>query len=308
MKKNNQKNILLKPYSGDEKYIFVSYSHKDREIVLDILAKMADNGYRVWFDEGIDPGTEWDDNIATHIDDCGYFIAFVSKNYILSDNCKDELNYARDLDRKRLLIYLESVKLPSGLAMRLNRLQAIHKYKYDNISDFMEKLDMADGINELRDTTAKKESTGFTPEQIMECCESFCGFDPDNSFVCMTLDDFRLKKKLMGNIAEKFKNVGQSFVCVGIEDFINELINSIMEGMKTDVFRKKYTETSILIIDDADLMAGKSSTQEELYLILKRRYFESKPTMIIFHNPPVEGSYDKRLTDLFAQWKNISMG
>ena len=41
-----------------------------------------------------------------------------------SDNCKDELNFARDLQKERLLVYLENVKLPLGMAMRLNRLQA----------------------------------------------------------------------------------------------------------------------------------------------------------------------------------------
>lgn len=130
----------LEPYKGTESYIFISYSHKDKDEVLSVLEPMVETGYRVWFDEGIDPGTEWDENIAKHVEDCDALIAFISGNYISSDNCKDELNYARDLKKDRLLIYLEKTDLPSGMAMRLNRLQAIHKYTYKNKKDFFQKL------------------------------------------------------------------------------------------------------------------------------------------------------------------------
>ncbi len=130
----------LEPYKGTESYIFISYSHKDKDEVLNVLEQMVETGYRVWFDEGIDPGTEWDENIARHVEQCDAFIAFISENYIISDNCKDELNYARDLKKDRLLVYLEKTDLPSGMAMRLNRLQAIHKYTYKDKKDFFQKL------------------------------------------------------------------------------------------------------------------------------------------------------------------------
>jgi len=130
----------LSPYKGKDKYIFISYSHKDKDKVFDIIKKLVNDGHNIWYDEGIDPGTEWDENIATHIEGCDGFIAFVSENYVSSDNCKDELNFARDLEKDRLLIYLENVKLPAGMAMRLNRLQAIHSYTYSDRRDFFAKL------------------------------------------------------------------------------------------------------------------------------------------------------------------------
>ena len=82
------------PYKGNEPYIFISYAHKDGVAVRAVLERMQRDGYRVWFDEGIDPGTEWDEVIASHVETCGYFLAFVSENYLASENCKDELNYA----------------------------------------------------------------------------------------------------------------------------------------------------------------------------------------------------------------------
>ena len=132
--------IGIKPYQGGEPYIFVSYAHRDRDRIEVILRRLFASGYRIWYDEGIDPGTEWDNNIASHIEGCGCLLAFISANYLNSDNCKDELNFARDLQKDRLLVYLEDVRLPLGMAMRLNRLQAIHQYVYAEQEELYEKL------------------------------------------------------------------------------------------------------------------------------------------------------------------------
>lgn len=138
------------PYKGDSAYIFVSYAHKDKKEVYPIIEKLMNDGFRVWYDDGIDPGTEWDENIAKHIEDCGYFIPFISENYLKSSNCKDELNFARDLDKDRFLVYLENVNLPSGMNMRLSRLQNIHKYSYGSFDEFYNKLLTAKGINDFK--------------------------------------------------------------------------------------------------------------------------------------------------------------
>ena len=156
----------IPPYKGDAPYIFISYSHRDAAQVFPILSSMHAEGYRIWFDEGIDPGTEWDENIAQHVINCSYFIAFISANYLGSANCKDELNYARDQDKKILLIYLEQVQLSSGMAMRLNRLQYISKYAYANESDFFAKLHEADGIEQM------KENKNMHSEEVTAVAEA----------------------------------------------------------------------------------------------------------------------------------------
>ena len=138
--------ILEQPYEGDLPYLFVSYSHKDRDKVYPVISRMQKDGYRIWYDEGIHAASQWDEFIARHISDCSYMLAFISPNYIESSNCKDEISFARDLNKKRLLIYLEQTKLPLGLSMRLKRLQAINKYECKTGSEFYEKLVSADGI------------------------------------------------------------------------------------------------------------------------------------------------------------------
>ena len=134
-------------YAGDEPYIFISYSHREKDQVLPVIERMQADGYRVWFDEGIDPGTEWDNNIAEHLDHCAFLIAFISEHYLGSDNCKDELNFARDLGLPVLLIYLSPVELPRGMALRLGRKQAIHSYTYEDREEFIRKLYTAPGLD-----------------------------------------------------------------------------------------------------------------------------------------------------------------
>lgn len=155
----------LSPYKGDQDYIFVSYSHKNTDAILKLIARLQGDGYRVWYDEGIDPGTEWDENIATHVESCGCFIAFLSREYLASSNCKDELNFARELEKPRLLVYLEDIELPGGMRMRLGRLQAVHMYRYTDEQDFFEKLYGFSPLGKCRQLpgTAEPPSLDFAP-------------------------------------------------------------------------------------------------------------------------------------------------
>ncbi len=156
--------MRITPYKGDQPFIFISYAHKDAKLVLPVLARMQADGYRIWMDEGIDPGTEWDEFIAEKLNECSYFIAFLSENYLASSNCKDELNFARDLEKQRLLVYLEDVKLPLGMAMRLNRLQSIFKHRYSDEESFYEKLYHAEGIDVFCDSVEHGTARRKKPE------------------------------------------------------------------------------------------------------------------------------------------------
>ena len=131
---------MIKPYEGDKNYIFISYSHSDSDKVLPLLAKLSDNGYRIWFDEGIDPGTEWPEAIATHLSGCKVLLAFLSNNSINSSNCKREINYGISLNKDFLSVALEPIKMTPGLEMQISSYQSLLSYKYPNQETFEEKL------------------------------------------------------------------------------------------------------------------------------------------------------------------------
>ena len=147
-------NVEMPTPDENENYIFVSYAHKNKDIVIPIIRRMQQNGYSVWFDEGIDPGTEWDKYIAQKLLKCTFFIAAISNDYLNSSNCQDETHYARDLDKDRVLVYLEKTELPPELQMRHGRLQAIHKYTYQNEEDFYQKLYSTSGIEKCKKPSA----------------------------------------------------------------------------------------------------------------------------------------------------------
>lgn len=142
----------LKPvaYKGDGKFIFISYAHKDSKMVFPIIRKMQKCGFNVWYDEGIELGTSWDDYLADNILDCECMISFVSANYLNSVNCHNELDFAKDENKNILMAYLENVRLPSGMRMRLGHLQAAHYYAEEE-ERFYEKLFSSELIQNARD-------------------------------------------------------------------------------------------------------------------------------------------------------------
>ncbi len=137
-------------YEGDQPYVFVSYAHIDHDRVFPIVARLQKSGYRIWLDTNITPGSEWDSEIAQHLFGSSLVIAMLSRNYLNSENCKDELNTARDKNINQLLIYLEAVDLPSGMEMRFGRSQHLVLANYDNNEDFYTRLLRAEGLRPCR--------------------------------------------------------------------------------------------------------------------------------------------------------------
>lgn len=86
---------LVPAYEGKKPYLFVSYAHKDSDLVLPVIAKMFEKKFRVWYDEGIAPGSEWPKNIADHLNAADAFVIFVSENSLRSPNCENEVIRAK---------------------------------------------------------------------------------------------------------------------------------------------------------------------------------------------------------------------
>lgn len=122
------------PYEGDEPFVFVSYAHKNSKEVMDILSRLNGYGLRIWYDEGIEWGSEWPQSIAEHLKKCSIFLAFHSEESIVSPNCRQEVAYAIKNNKTILAVYLENVELPDGMDMQLSLYQAIHK-KGDEATD-----------------------------------------------------------------------------------------------------------------------------------------------------------------------------
>ncbi|MCZ6501794.1 MAG: TIR domain-containing protein, partial [Gammaproteobacteria bacterium] len=116
-------------YKGDEPYIFVSYSHQDADTVFPGIQWLRDQGFNIWYDEGISPGASWREELAESILGCDLFIILVSPRSAKADNCLKEVNYALEQDRPVLAIHVESTQLSPGLALALSDRQAIFRHE-----------------------------------------------------------------------------------------------------------------------------------------------------------------------------------
>ena len=144
------KRCSVKPYEGDEKYIVVSYCHKDKKYIFPIIEQLAKDGHRVWYDEGIDPGSEWPEIIARHLNGAATCIAFISENSLNSHNCRREVNFALLKKKPFISIVIEPVQMSLGMEMQLSATQSIFKYTLVDDNEFFSKLYDAKCLNPCR--------------------------------------------------------------------------------------------------------------------------------------------------------------
>lgn len=131
---------LLRPYEGTQPYIFVSYAHKNDAAVLEIIGTLQSRGFRVWYDEGIEAGSEWPESIASHLERAQLVLAFLSPAYLQSDNCRKEMHYALTKKKPVINVYLEQTELSPGMEMQIGNLFALMKYTYPSEEYFYDKL------------------------------------------------------------------------------------------------------------------------------------------------------------------------
>lgn len=131
---------LLRPYEGTLPYLFVSYAHKNDAAVLEIISTLQSRGFRVWYDEGIEAGSEWPESIASHLERAQLVLAFLSPAYLRSDNCRKEMHYALTKKKPVINVYLEPTELSPGMEMQIGNLFALMKYTYPSEEYFYDKL------------------------------------------------------------------------------------------------------------------------------------------------------------------------
>jgi hypothetical protein len=129
----------FKPYEGEASFIFISYAHRDREAVFPVIDALNAGGYNVWYDEGVDPGTEWPEEIASHLVACTVFLLFTTPESMESSNVRREINMAIKYQKKLLNIMLRKTDFTAGMDMQLSLIQYL-TYSDDPESDFHDRL------------------------------------------------------------------------------------------------------------------------------------------------------------------------
>ena len=160
----------LKIYEGEEKYIFISYSHEDYGTVMSFVEKMQERrGFRIWCDKGIEVGTEWPKTIAEHLKSCEIVIFFITENFVKSKNCLREVIYAQNNNKQSVSVFLQdNVELPSGLDLQLNSEQWFPAYRSVDIDAAIDKLCKAYILGECTDQQTDLDYDSMNPETEKE--------------------------------------------------------------------------------------------------------------------------------------------
>ena len=127
-------------YKGHLPYIFISYAHKNAKQAMEVIRGLSSAGLRVWYDAGIEAGTEWPDYIAERLKNAECVLALLSNDAIKSQNCRQEIEYAITKEKKMLVAYLDSCKLTDGLELRLGLVQAIFRTRFSDTEAFISAL------------------------------------------------------------------------------------------------------------------------------------------------------------------------
>ena len=151
-------------YEGDEGYAFISYAHRDSNIVLPIVSRLYDNGLRVWFDDGIEAGSEWPEYLAEHLANAAVVIAFVSKSFNDSKYCRREIHFATKLNKPIICIYIDDSKLSYGLEMELTSTQGFKRTNYNSDDQLIQNILEVKVIRGITVAGSKKQDVTIETE------------------------------------------------------------------------------------------------------------------------------------------------
>ncbi len=109
------------------------------------------------------------------------------------------------------------------------------------------------------------------------------------------------KTHLMYAITSKIKeeNPDAKIIYIKGEDFTNQLVDSLSRQAMNE-FREEYRQCDLLMIDDIQFIAGKTSTQEEFFHTFDALYNNSKQIILSSDRPPKEiNPLEQRLKSRF---------
>jgi hypothetical protein len=129
----------IEAYRGNKPYIFASYSHRNMKEVFGVLKKLAAARFRLWYDEGIEPGNEWPEEVGKALTGCQLFVVFMSPAAMESRNVRNEINFASSENKSIMVVNLQQVELSEGMKLQIGTVQFINKHEMSE-PDFMEKM------------------------------------------------------------------------------------------------------------------------------------------------------------------------
>lgn len=153
----------LRPYEGNEPYIFLSYSNRDREQVLRVAVALRRAGYRVWWDEAIRGGDKISKELIDHIERCSLFLLFLSHESDKSEYCQMEFQYARSEGKQIDAVRLEDEKF-RYFRFYLGNVHTDRLFPGDSVNEFVIRLSENKAFPPCRETPSVSLEVEVKPQ------------------------------------------------------------------------------------------------------------------------------------------------
>lgn len=138
-----KKKVPVRPpftaYKGIRPFLFTSYAHKNMKEVFRIIKKLNSSRFRIWYDEGIEPGNEWPEVVGSAIVNCTQFLVFMSPHAADSRNVRNEINLAFSENKDIIVIFLQRTNLSEGMKLQIGTVQFINRFELTD-REFSDKL------------------------------------------------------------------------------------------------------------------------------------------------------------------------
>lgn len=121
-------------------YLFVSYADRDKELIQSLTRAMREDGYRLWYQDGISEGGEDLNTVSARLESAHAAVFFLSQNAVLSRSFRDELIYANKLEKPIFVIRLTETRLLTSMRMILQDADAVDFFRCTSLDDFLKKL------------------------------------------------------------------------------------------------------------------------------------------------------------------------
>lgn len=190
-------------YTGNEPYIFVSYSHRDVEKVYPILDALYDRKYRLWYDESCETGNDFRNELRQRIEGSEAVLLFVSESSMSSPFCGMEIIVARENDKRLYPIYLDNTTIPPAFQILLAN-------THHSTSDNMDKL-IKSMIRDLPAVAMDRLTT--EGNVLMKCEDNGKTIEVDDGIKEISAEAFK------GRRALQHIKLPDSLEAIGLESF-----------------------------------------------------------------------------------------
>jgi serine/threonine protein kinase len=106
--------------------LFISYAHRDAEIIEPLVKSLQSRGVNLWIDRsGIQPGQAWAREITRGLRSARIVLVFSSKNSMASSNVHDEIYLAKNEKKPLVACLLDDAPFSDEVALFLTKAQHI---------------------------------------------------------------------------------------------------------------------------------------------------------------------------------------